>query len=54
MEIPWIIYGPKIKKEKKLTQSIMTYDTAATIAYIFCLNATSMDWKAREAAFAGH
>lgn len=37
MEIPWIIYGRGVKKGKKLTLSIMTYDTAATIAWIFGL-----------------
>jgi len=37
MEIPWIIYGRDIKKGVELTQSIMTFDTAATIAYIFGL-----------------
>lgn len=55
MEIPWIIYGSKIKKGKELTQSIMTYDTAATIAYIFGLK-TPQVWIGRpvKAAFAGH
>lgn len=37
MEIPWIIYGKDVKKGQQLSQSIMTYDTAATIAYIFGL-----------------
>lgn len=37
MEIPWIIYGRDIKKDTELNQSIMTFDTAATIAYIFGL-----------------
>ena len=37
MEIPWIIYGKGVKKGEELTQSIMTYDTAATIAWIFGL-----------------
>lgn len=33
--IPWIISGPSIKSDSRLEDSIMTYDTAATIAYIF-------------------
>ncbi len=55
MEIPWIIYGKDIKKGAELTQSIMTYDTAATIAYIFGLK-TPQVWigRAVEAAFAHH
>lgn len=41
-----------IKKGEKLTQSIMTYDTAATIAYIFGLK-TPQVWIGRpvKAAF---
>ncbi len=46
MEIPWIIYGAKIKKGKELDQSIMTFDTAATIAYIFGLK-TPQVWIGR-------
>ncbi|HLR36787.1 MAG TPA: alkaline phosphatase [Chitinophagaceae bacterium] len=38
LEIPWIALGHGIKKGKQLTQSIMTFDTAATIAWIFGLN----------------
>ena len=45
MEIPWIIYGKEIKKGE-LTQSIMTYDTAATIAWIFGLK-TPQVWIGR-------
>lgn len=37
MEIPWIIYGKGVKQGQTLNQSIMTFDTAATIAYIFGL-----------------
>lgn len=37
MEIPWIIYGRNIAKGKEIKQSIMTYDTAATIAFVFGL-----------------
>jgi len=32
MQIPWIIKGPRIQKNKELTESIMTFDTAATLA----------------------
>lgn len=55
MEIPWIIYGKHIKKGTELTQSIMTYDTAATIAYIFGLK-TPQVWIGMpvEAAFIHH
>ncbi|MCM4167476.1 Phosphopentomutase [Arenibacter antarcticus] len=33
VEIPWIIYGTNILAKGKLNSSIVTYDTAATIAY---------------------
>ena len=32
MQIPWIVKGPRILKNKELTESVMTFDTAATIA----------------------
>lgn len=52
MEIPWIIAGADVNKNEELTQSIMTYDTAATIAYIFGLK-TPQVWIGRsvKAAF---
>jgi phosphopentomutase len=37
MQIPWIIAGPGIKQNYQLQSSIMTFDTAATIARIFNL-----------------
>jgi arylsulfatase A-like enzyme len=37
MEIPWVIKGPGIKRNHEVKQSIMTFDTAATIAYLFGL-----------------
>jgi len=37
MEIPWIAIGRNVKKSTDLNQSIMTYDTAATIAWLFGL-----------------
>lgn len=38
MQIPWIIAGPGIKRDHKVEGSIVTYDTAATLARIFGLN----------------
>jgi predicted AlkP superfamily pyrophosphatase or phosphodiesterase len=35
MQIPWIIAGPGINRNKEITDSIMTFDTAATIAALF-------------------
>jgi predicted AlkP superfamily pyrophosphatase or phosphodiesterase len=37
MQIPWIIQGPGIIKNQELSQSIMTFDTAATIAELLKL-----------------
>ncbi|HEY1741973.1 MAG TPA: alkaline phosphatase [Granulicella sp.] len=37
MEIPWVIAGPGIKRGYEITDSIMTYDTAATIASLLKL-----------------
>ena len=38
VEIPWIIYGKNISAKGKLDKSIVTYDTAATIAHILNLD----------------
>lgn len=46
MEIPWILTGKGIKKNNEVKESIMTYDTAATIAYIFGLK-TPQSWIGR-------
>lgn len=46
MEIPWMAIGPKIKQNAILNKSIMTYDTAATIAYLFGLK-TPQVWIGR-------
>ena len=46
MQIPWIIKGPGIKKDYELSQSIMTFDTAATIAELLKLNAPQV-WIGR-------
>ncbi|WP_138478322.1 alkaline phosphatase [Dyadobacter bucti] len=37
MQIPWIIAGPGIRKNNEIKESVMTFDTAATIAAIFRL-----------------
>lgn len=46
MQIPWIIKGPGIQKNKELSESIMTFDTAATIADLLKLN-TPQVWIGR-------
>ena len=33
MTIPWICYGPGIKKGFEIKENVIIYDTAATIAY---------------------
>lgn len=54
MQIPWIICGKGIQNGKEIKESIVTYDTAATIAWIFGLR-TPQVWTGRpvKAAFAG-
>ncbi|KAA0992462.1 alkaline phosphatase [Dyadobacter aurulentus] len=37
MQIPWIISGPGIRKDNEVKESIMTFDTASTIAALFNL-----------------
>lgn len=46
MQIPWIFMGKGIKKNNEVKESVMTYDTAATIAYIFGLK-TPQSWIGR-------
>jgi predicted AlkP superfamily pyrophosphatase or phosphodiesterase len=46
LEIPWILHGPGVATGKELTTFVSTYDTAATIAYIFGLK-TPECWIAR-------
>jgi predicted AlkP superfamily pyrophosphatase or phosphodiesterase len=46
IEIPWILAGPGIASGKELTTPVNTYDTAATVAYIFGLK-TPECWIAR-------
>jgi len=52
MEIPWVITGPGIKRGYEIKDSILTYDTAATIAYLFRLKVPQV-WIGRpvQAAF---
>ena len=38
MQIPWIIKGPGIHQNRQISESIMTFDTAATIAELLKLN----------------
>ena len=46
IEIPWILAGPGVAAGKELTRPVNTYDTAATVAYIFGLK-TPECWIAR-------
>ncbi len=46
MNIPWIAYGKSIKKKGEITESMMTYDTAATIAWLLNLK-TPQAWIGR-------
>lgn len=46
MQIPWIFTGKGIKKGHEVRESVMTYDTAATIACIFGLK-TPQEWVGR-------
>jgi len=46
MQIPWIIRGPGIQRNNELSESIMTFDTAATIANLLKLK-TPQVWIGR-------
>lgn len=46
MQIPFIVCGKGVKADHKITSSVMQYDTAATIAYIFGLERPQV-WIAR-------
>lgn len=46
MEIPWIAYGKNVKENNKLDLSVMTFDTASTIAYLFGLEQPQV-WTGR-------
>lgn len=46
MQIPWIITGPGIRKNHQIQESVMTFDTAATIAEALRLKAPQV-WIGR-------
>lgn len=46
VEIPWIIYGKNIPSKGALNSSIVTYDTAATIAYLLGLKTPDF-WRGK-------
>lgn len=46
VEIPWIINGVGVKKGQELKDVIITYDTAATIAWILGLK-TPQSWRGK-------
>ncbi|GAB3652426.1 alkaline phosphatase [Echinicola sediminis] len=46
--IPWIIQGKGIKKNQEIKDLVMTYDTAATIAWIFGLEMPQV-WRGKPA-----
>jgi predicted AlkP superfamily pyrophosphatase or phosphodiesterase len=46
VEIPWLINGPGIKKNHEIKDVIITYDTAATIAWILGLK-TPQSWRGK-------
>ncbi len=37
MEIPWIMWGAGLKKKGEIAETIITYDTAATLAFVMGL-----------------
>ena len=46
LEIPWILHGPGIASGKEIRTPVNTYDTAATLAYVFGLKPPSV-WIGR-------
>lgn len=46
VEIPWIAYGKAVRQKGEIKQSIVTYDTAATIAWVLGLNPPQL-WTGR-------
>lgn len=42
LEIPWIVRGPSVPASKVITEPVNTYDTAATIAWVFGLKPPSV------------
>lgn len=45
MEVPWIVTGPGIRKDHEITDTIMQYDTAATLAVVLDVKPSSC-WRA--------
>lgn len=46
VEIPWVIYGKGISPKGKLDETIITYDTGATIAFLLGLK-TPESWRGK-------
>ncbi|MBB2150366.1 alkaline phosphatase [Pedobacter gandavensis] len=46
VQIPWVINGPGVKKNHKIQDVIITYDTAATLAWIMGLK-TPQSWRGK-------
>jgi predicted AlkP superfamily pyrophosphatase or phosphodiesterase len=49
VQVPWVINGPGIKKDYEIKDVIITYDTAATIAWILGLK-MPQSWRGRAVA----
>lgn len=46
VQIPWIISGPGVRKNHELKDAIITYDTAATLAWLMGLK-QPQSWRGR-------
>lgn len=46
LEIPWIISGPGVARGKRIESQVLTYDTAATAAYVLGLDPPAA-WRGR-------
>ncbi|MNT30055.1 hypothetical protein D3C72_1658290 [compost metagenome] len=46
VQIPWIIAGPGVRKNHELKDVIITYDTAATLAWIMGLK-QPQSWRGK-------
>lgn len=46
VQIPWIIFGKGIQPKGQLNQTIVTYDTGATIAFLLGLD-TPESWRGK-------
>lgn len=46
IEIPWIIWGPGVARGKQIESQVLTYDTAATAAYVLGLDPPEV-WRGR-------